>query len=106
MSHRRQLHMGAININSNRSACYDSKVQHADFTDLTHDLDIIGITETHSSMESDVQKQGYKHFAIVRKKATLARAHSGGYSSSGSQLISSSHFNVRMVQSLLSHPSR
>ena len=78
MSHRRQLRMGAININSNRSACYDSKVQHADFTDLTHDLDVIGITETHSSMESDVQKQGYKHFAGVRKKATLPRAHSGG----------------------------
>ena len=78
MSHRYQLRMGAININSNRSACYDSKVQHADFTDLTHDLDVIGITETHSSMESDVQKQGYKHFAVVRKKATLARAHSGG----------------------------
>ena len=78
MSHRRQLRMGAININSNRSACYDSKVQHADFTDLTNDLDVIGITETHSSMESDVQKQGYKHFAVVRKKAPLARAHSGG----------------------------
>ena len=70
--------MGAVNINSNRGACYDSKVQHANFTDLTHDLDVIGITETHSSLESDVQKQGYKHFAIVRKKATLARAHSGG----------------------------
>ena len=78
MSYRYQLRMGAININSNRSACYDSKVQHADFTDLTRDLDVIGITETHSSMESDVQKQGYKHFAVVRKKATLARAHSGG----------------------------
>ena len=70
--------MGAININSNRSACYDSKVQHADFTDLTQDLDVIGITETHSSLEADVQKQGYKHFAVVRKKATLAQAHSGG----------------------------
>ena len=67
-----------MNINSKRSSCYDSKVQHADFTDLTHDLDVIRITETHSSMESDVQKQGYKHYAIVWKKATLARAHSGG----------------------------
>ena len=75
MSHRHHLRIGAININSNRSACYDSKVQHAD---LTHDLDVIGITETHSSMESDVQKQGYKHYAIVRKKVTLAHAHSGG----------------------------
>ena len=53
-------------------------MQHSDFTDLTHDLDVIGITETHSAMESDVQKQGYKQYAIVRKKATLASAHSGG----------------------------
>ena len=78
MSHRHHLRIGAFNINSNRSSCYDSRVQHFDFTDLTHDLDVIGITETHSSMELDVQKQGYKHYAIVRKKATLARAHSGG----------------------------
>ena len=56
MSYRYLLRMGAININSNKSACYDSKVQHADFNALTHDLDVIGITETHSSMESDVQK--------------------------------------------------
>ena len=68
MSHRHHLRIGAININSNRSSCYDSKVQHSDFTDLTHDLGVIGITETHSAVESDVQKQGYKHYAIVRKK--------------------------------------
>ena len=78
MSHRHHLHIRAININSNHTSCYDSKVQHSDFTDLTHDLDVIGITKTHLAMESDVQKQGYKHYAIVRKKATLARAHSGG----------------------------
>ena len=65
MSHRHHLRIGAININSNRNSCYDSKVQHSDFSDLTHDLDVIGITETHSAMESDVQKQGYKHYAIV-----------------------------------------
>ena len=64
MSHRHHLRIGAININSNRSSCYDSKVQHSDVTDLTHDLDAIGITETHTAMESDVQKQGYKHYAI------------------------------------------
>ena len=82
MYHRHHLRLGAININSNHSSCYDSKVQHffqfQDFSNLTHDLDVIGITETHSAMESDVQKQGYKHYAIVHKKANLARAHSGG----------------------------
>ena len=72
------LLLGAIIINSNRSSCYDSKVQHSDFPDLTKDLDVIGITETHSAMESDVQKQGYKHYAMVRKKVHLARAHSWG----------------------------
>ena len=72
-----RLHIGAIKINSNKSNSYNSKVQHADFNNLTHGLDIIGITETHAASKNDIQKQGYHHFAIVRKKATLARSHSG-----------------------------
>ena len=63
---------------SNRTSCDESKVQHPDFSSLTKGLDIIGVTETHSSSESEIQKQGYRHFAVVRKKAKLARSHSGG----------------------------
>ena len=36
------------------------------------------VSQTHSSSESEIQKQGYHHFAVVRKKAALARSHSGG----------------------------
>ena len=54
------------------------KVQHTDFDHLTKGLDVIGITETHASTEQDVQKQGYHHYSVIRKKATLARSHSGG----------------------------
>ena len=72
------LKLGMYNINSNRTSCYESKVQHPDFHNVTKDLDIIGVTETHSSSESEIQKPGYHHFAIVRKKAALARSHSGG----------------------------
>ena len=72
------LKIGMYNINSNRTSCYESKVQHSDFSNITKDLDIIGVTEAHSSSESEIQKQGYHHFAVVRKKAALARSHSGG----------------------------
>ena len=72
------LKIGMYNINSNRTSCYESKVQHSDFHNVTKDLDIIGVTETHSSSESEIQKPGYRHFAVVRKKAALARSHSGG----------------------------
>ena len=41
-------------------------------------LDVIGLSETHAATEQEVQKHGYCHFSIVRKKATLARSHSGG----------------------------
>ena len=73
-----RLQIGAININSNRTASYDSKVQHFDFTYLTQGLDVIGLTETHAATEQEVQKHGYCYFSIIRKKATLARSHSGG----------------------------
>ena len=72
------LKLGMYNTNSNRTSCYESKVQHPDFHNVTKDLDIIGVTETHSSSESEIQKPGYHHFAVVRKKAALARSHSGG----------------------------
>ena len=61
-----RLQIGALNINANCNSCYDSKVQHADFDQLTKDLDVIGLTETHASTEQDVQKQGYHHFSQVR----------------------------------------
>ena len=73
-----RLQIGAININSNRTASYDSKVQHFDFTYLTQGLDVIGLTETHAATEQEVQKHGYCQFSIIRKKATLARSNSGG----------------------------
>ena len=72
-----RLQIGALNINSNRTASYDSKVQHLDFNYLTQGLDVIGLSETHAATEQEVQKHGYCHFSIVRKKATLARSHSG-----------------------------
>ena len=72
------LTCGVININANKSAHYDSKIQHPDFTSIARGVDIIGITETHLASEQDVQKEGYHHYAIVRKKASLARSHSGG----------------------------
>ena len=62
-----RLKFGAFNINANKSCYYDSKVQHTDFSYLTHDLDVIGVTETHATSEQDVQKQGYHHFSIVCK---------------------------------------
>ena len=49
-----------------------------DFSSLTKGLNVIGITETHAASEQDVQRQGYHHFAVVRRKATLARSHSDG----------------------------
>ena len=67
-----RLQIGAININSNRTASYDSKVQHLDFNYLTQGLDVIGLSETHAATEQEVQIHGYCHFSIVRKKATLA----------------------------------
>ena len=73
-----RLTYGVININANKSANYDSKIQHPDFTAMARGLDIIGITETHAASEQDVQKERYHHYAIVRKKASLARSHSGG----------------------------
>ena len=73
-----RLQIGALNINSNRTASYDSKVQHPDFNYLTQGLDVIGLSETHAATEQEVEKHGYCHFSIVRKKATLARSHSGG----------------------------
>ena len=76
--HNHGLKLGMYNINSNRTSCYESKVQHPDFHNVTKHLDIIGVTETHSSSESEIQKQGYHHFAVVRKKAALARSHLGG----------------------------
>ena len=75
---RSRLTYGVININANKSAHYDSKIQHPDFTAIARGLDIIGITETHAASEQDVQKEGYHHYAVVRKKASLARSHSGG----------------------------
>ena len=78
MPDRYCLKCGVININANKTANYDSKVQHPDFTSIANGLDVIGITETHAASEQDVQKQGYHHFAIVHKKASLARSHSGG----------------------------
>ena len=75
--HNHGLKLGMY-INSNHTSCYESKVQHPDFHNITKDLDIIGVTETHSSSESEIQKQGYHHFAVVCKKAALARSHSGG----------------------------
>ena len=42
------------------------------------EVTIIGVTETHAASEQDVQKEGYHHYAVVRKKASLARSHSGG----------------------------
>ena len=72
------LKLGMYNINSNRTSCYESKVQHPDFHNITKDLDIIGVTEAHLSSELEIKKPGYHHFVVVRKKAALARSHSGG----------------------------
>ena len=78
MPDRYRLKCGVININANKTAKYDFKFQHPDFSSIINGLDVIGITETHAASEQDVQKQGYHHFAIVHKKASLARSHSGG----------------------------
>ena len=75
MTDRPRLTCGVININANKSAHYESKIQHPDFTSITQGVDIIGITETHAASEQDVQKAGYQHYATVRKKASLARSH-------------------------------
>ena len=68
MPDRYRLKCGVININANKTAYYDSKVQHHDFSSFSKGLDVIGIMETHAASKQDVQKQGYHHCAVVRKR--------------------------------------
>ena len=68
MPDRYRLKCGVININANEIAYYDSKVQHPDFSSFSKGLDVIVIMETHAASKQDVQKQGYHHCAVVRKR--------------------------------------